>query len=276
MYDFFKKIHYLLPKRFRVLVMMGYNPYLRVIGFARFHFFKFLLKDKKINKINAFEQKIYSQNGEDGILKIIFYKIGVRNKFCVEFGVTDGKECNTRYFIDKKHWSYVHMDGMDISDKHTDIKKEFITAENINDLFLKYKVPEDFDLLSIDVDFNTYWIWKALSDKYKPRVVVIEYNADISPLESSAVAYDPKGVWDGETQYYGGSLLALVRIGKLKGYTLVGCDNQGVNAFFVKDELVNSNFVNHEITDLYRPPLYGKKINGKYGYLPSKKSLVSV
>ncbi len=145
-----------------------------------------LIRDKEIENINLFEHKVYSQNGEDGIIMMIFRKIGTTNKFCVELGVGDGSECNTRYLIEKKGFKYLHIDAGNYPKKYTDIKKEFITAENINDLFKKYNVPEEFDLLSIDIDYNTYWVWKAL-EGYKPRVVVIEYNSSIPPTESKAV-----------------------------------------------------------------------------------------
>ena len=61
-------------------------------------------KNRKIDNLNLFEQKYYSQNGEDGIITAIFNKIGTTNKFCVEFGVEDGLECNTRYLIEKRGW----------------------------------------------------------------------------------------------------------------------------------------------------------------------------
>jgi len=48
---------------------------------------------KEILRLKEF--KIYSQNGEDGILDYIFSKIGVKNKKFIEFGIQDGKECNT-------------------------------------------------------------------------------------------------------------------------------------------------------------------------------------
>lgn len=233
------------------------------------------IRNGKITNINVFEEKIYSQNGEDGILKIIFERIGTFNKFCVELGVGDGRECNTRYFIEKG-WKYLHMDARSFRHAYTDIKKEFITAENINQLFEKYRVPEEFDLLSIDIDYNTYWVWKALEGKYKPRVVVIEYNATFPPTESKVVKYDPNAIWEGDN-YFGASLLALVRLGKQKGYTLVGCESNGVNAFFVRDDLVNNFFVVKDIKELYKPPRYGKKVKGKYiGHQPSNELFISV
>ena len=40
--------------------------------------------------------------------------------------------------------------------------KEFITKDNINDLFKKYNVPNKFDVLSIDIDYNDLWVWKNM------------------------------------------------------------------------------------------------------------------
>jgi len=231
--------------------------------------------NKKFENINLFEQKIYSQHGEDGIIKMIFHKIGVTNKFCVEFGVGNGCKCNTRYLIERKGWKYLHMDYGDYTLTCTKIKKEFITAENINLLFRKYNVPKKFDLLSIDIDYNTYWVWKALKG-YFPRVVVIEYNASFPPTESKAVKYTPNGAWDG-SNYFGASLLAIVKVGKSKGYTLIGCENFGVNAFFVRNDLADNFLVKRDIKELYKPPGYGKKIKGKYiGHPPSNKPFISV
>ena len=262
--------------------------------------------------INMHEKKIYSQNGEDGIIEFIFSKIGTTNKFSVEFGVGNGFECNTVYLLEKKGWTGLMMDyGADqkiqwegvmkkawsnrrlgLVDNvrkdvaffkkilgrtnrsrhfHLDIKIERVTAENIQNLFKKYNVPKNFDLLSIDIDFNDYWVWNAIVD-YSPRVVVIEYNSSIPPNESRVVPYDPDAKWDG-TNYFGASLLALKNLGLTKGYTLVGCDNSGINAFFCKSELLQGMKIK-DIQDLYRPPKYGKIVNGLHiGHPPSDKKM---
>ncbi len=266
-------------------------------------------------RINEFEKKIYSQNGEDGIIEYIFSKIGTTNKFSVEFGVGNGFECNTVYLLEKKGWKGLMMDyGADqkINWKNVlkkawssrnssfsenikrydtfirkiigqtkrtqsfqlNIKNEKVTAENIQNLFQKYHVPKTFDLLSIDIDYNDYWVWKAIID-YSPRVVVIEYNSSVPPSESRVVKYEPEARWDG-TNYFGASLLALQLLGNSKGYTLVGCDNNGVNAFFCKDELVK-NFEIDKIDLLYRPPQYGEIIDGiPSGHPPSNKKIPEI
>ncbi|MEM2160074.1 MAG: hypothetical protein QXN55_03875 [Candidatus Nitrosotenuis sp.] len=265
--------------------------------------------------VNLHEKKIYSQNGEDGIIEFIFSKIGTTNKFSVEFGVGDGFECNTVYLLEKKNWKGLMMDygadqqiqwenvvkkvaspsflfspnGMQRSAKFLqkimkrskrsanfkrDIKIEKVTAENIQQLFHKYNVPKNFDLLSIDIDYNDYWVWKAITD-YAPRVVVIEYNSSIPPTESKVVPYDPNASWDG-TNYFGASLLALKNLGLSKGYTLVGCESRGVNAFFVQSGLVEGIKIK-DIEYLYRPPKYGQIINGAHiGHPPSNKKMIEI
>jgi len=263
-----------LPAQRRPIINAYYRIISKFIGQCRFLIIWLFLRNQKVKNINLFEKKIYSQNGEDGILQIIFYKIKSINKFCVEFGVNNGRECNTRYFIETEGWRYLHMDYGDYKHPYTQIKKEFITAENINLLFRKYNVPEEFNLLSIDIDFNDYWIWKAI--EYYPAVVVIEYNGSIPPNESKVVKYEPFNTGDG-SNYFGASLLALVKLGKSKGYTLVGCCKKGINAFFVRDDLINDRFVIKDIEELYKAPFYGKIINGRFvGHPPSNKSFISV
>src|SRR5436190_5930337 len=186
-----------------------------------------------IKDFSLFEQRFYSQNGEDGLLRIIFDKIKTTNRFCVEFGI-HSNEGNTIY-LKMQNWNCLWMDG---SGDGIHVKKEFITAENINDLFAKYNVPHEFDLLSIDIDTNDYWVWSAIKN-YSPRVVVMEYNSSIPWTESKSTSYDPTARWDG-TDYFGASLLALKNLGDSKGYTLITCDSGGVNAFFVRNDLVKT------------------------------------
>ena len=233
-----------------------------------------------ISNINDHERKVYSQQGEDGIIETIFEKIGTFNKFFVEFGVgppykggkklkieEHGLECNTRY-LQEKGWSGLLMNGKGFPEHN--VKQEFITAKNINSLFDKYDVPKEFDLLSIDIDFNDFYIWQAI-EGYSPRVVVIEYNSAIDPTESKVVKYEEKRMWD-YTNYFGASFLALVKLGKEKGYTCVGCDKKGVNMFFVRNDLVSGNFQERSTVELYVPPGYGKKKDGKkIGHRPNTK-----
>lgn len=229
-----------------------------------------MLHKGEIADLNRYEQMFFSQNGEDGIIRAIFDTLGTTNKHCVEFGIEPG-EGNT-YCLKKRGWQCLWMDANG-DDKI--VKKEFITAENIEKLFKKYRLPREFDLLSIDIDRNDYWVWKAIK-KYSPRVIVIEYNSSIPPNQSKVVKYAATTGWDG-TNYFGASLLAYKKLGEAKGYTLVACDSNGVNAFFVRNDLIKGNFKKKNIGEIYRPPRYGEIVDGTYtGHPPSKKRMMIV
>jgi hypothetical protein len=114
------------------------------------------------------------------------------------------------------------------------------SRENATETLRGLGVPTEFDLLSIDVDQNTYYIWEGLPS-FKPRVVVIEYNPMIPAHIDWKVNYDPNRRWD-TTQNFGASLKALELLGRRLGYSLIGCENAGVNAFFVRNEEVGDKF----------------------------------
>jgi tetratricopeptide (TPR) repeat protein len=203
--------------------------------------------------LDKFERKVHSQNGEDGVIEAIFAAIGVTNRFFVEFGVHDATECNTASLLEQG-WTGLMMDGSGISNNPlATIHKEFITRENINTLFAKYQVPLDFDLLSIDIDGNDYWVWQALT--YRPRVVVIEYNASVPHEYRLTVPYDARFRWD-LSEFFGASLRALAELGASKGYELVYCERAGVNAFFVVRSALTPNYVAKPLAEIYRPPNY--------------------
>jgi len=213
---------------------------------------------KRITNLNRFERKITSQNWEDGMIHALFAILGPGKKYYVEFGVEDGRECNTAQ-LQKSGWHGLLMDGGE-NTPESGIKKEFITAENINDLFKKYEVPQEFDLLSIDIDGNDYWVWKAI-EGYAPRVVIMEYNACIPYAPAVTVPYKADFVWD-KTDYMGASLSALVQLGTQKGYTLVATDSRGVNAFFVRTDLAQKHFTTQTPESIYKPARYKNALGG--------------
>lgn len=210
------------------------------------------------------EKKVYSQNGEDGVLQKIFGLIPPRSYYCVEFGAADGISDSNTHLLRKQGWNYLLLDSRhEKPDAH--FYREVITAENINELFGKYHVPYDLDLLSIDIDYNDFYVWQALNEKYRPAVVVVEYNASHLPHEDKIVKYDPHGSWDG-SNYYGASILSLYRLGRSKGYSLIYADASGANLFFIRDDLLEGRdfkFKNiNQVEKIYRYPSYSCGPNG--------------
>jgi hypothetical protein len=213
-----------------------------------------------IRDLTRYERRIYSQNGEDGILQAIFARVGTTNRYFVEFGVEDGSQCNTRYLADRQGWRGLLLDGR-YEDPVRSLHREFVTAENINALFVQYEVPREFDLLSIDIDGNDLWVWSSIDERWRPRVLVIEYNSSVGPDTALTIPYDPAFSWDGTT-YFGSSLRALCALAQLRGYALVACDSCGVNAFFVRAELVAALGEPATVGRAFRPPYYGRHLCG--------------
>ena len=88
----------------------------------------------------------------------------------------------------------------------------------------------------------------------KPRVVVIEYNAGLRPPMSLTVPYQANHAGGG-TNFFGASLEALVRLGRRKGYRIVGCNISGSNAFFVREDLCADHFIEPATAEEhYEPP----------------------
>ena len=204
--------------------------------------------------INNYEFSNYSQNGEDGIILHLLSKAGVVNRTIVEIGTEDARECNSANLILNFGWNacLIEKDGesarkareylasMNTGDR-VKVINESVTPENINTLLAQAGVQEEMDVLSIDIDSYDYWVWQAVSG-YRPRIVVIEYNATFGPELSVSVPapQDTGGSLPDYTCYHGASITALQRLGGRKGYDLVGGDSNGVNAFFVRRDLAAS------------------------------------
>lgn len=191
--------------------------------------------------LRAHESRVHSQGGEDGVLARIFDCLGETNRYFVEFGAWDGRHLsNTAHLRIDQGWQGLLMDG-DPERVSELVQREFVTVENVEELFRRYRVPEVFDLLSIDIDGNEYWVWQAIRS-HRPRVVVIEYNVFFGADVSKTMPYDPDHRWD-KTMFHGASLAALHKLGREKGYTLLHTDSYAPNAFFVDDALLPDELV---------------------------------
>lgn len=218
------------------------------------------------NSLNKKEQKIYSQHGEDGIILEIFKRIGTTNRKFFEFGAGDDYENNTIILL-TQGWTGIWVDG---SAKHTgrlysnfksavdkkllNIKAEILTSNNINQFIKDNNVDSELDFLSIDIDGNDYYVWKAMN--IKPRVVCIEFNASFPPSSYFLDKELADGI-RGHVMWFGANIVAMNDLAKEKGYTLVCVDSSGTNLFFVRNDLIKGKFEDAgDLEKLYFPPRY--------------------
>jgi len=194
--------------------------------------------------LEPYELQVFSQNGEDGVIAELLARTGTDARWFVEFGASRGSEGTCvlladvigfeGLFIEADEPSYAALQAKYAHHPRVRTLQSRVTPDNVQALFAQAGVPAEPDVLSIDVDGADYWIWRALTD-YRPRIVVIEYNAHLDPAAALTVPADT-GPWDG-TDYFGASLGALRLIGEQNGYRLVHTDLTGVNAFFVRADL---------------------------------------
>ena len=230
--------------------------------------------------LNLFEKKVFSQNGEDGItMKLVelLYDGDNNNKFYVEFGVENGMECNTRILREQYKWKGLQMDGSNENDD-IQLRKEFIQKENVVELFKKYNVPHNINVLSVDIDFNDFYCLKEILANYQCDIIICEYNATHSATEDKIIIYDKNGMWDG-SNYFGVSLYSLDKLAKKYNYSLIYCNANGVNSFLIHNDLIknkNLQFKNlGDITQIYKPAGYGNGPNGGHRQDPHNRQYIS-
>jgi len=194
----------------------------------------------------AKEFRVFSQWGEDGIIQFLISRIPIENKTFIEFGVEDYTQANTRFLLVNNNWRGLVID----SDKDAiarlgesavcwqgglKVVSESVTAENINELLSSNGFTGEVGLLSIDIDGNDYWVWRAIT-VINPAIVIVEYNHRFGAEAAVTIPYD-KDFARGKGHpifYFGASLKALCQLAARKGYAFVGCNSNGVNAFFVR------------------------------------------
>jgi hypothetical protein len=211
-----------------------------------------LRQGKPLPALDEVGFRAFSQFDEDGILLYLFSLLGVAHKTSVEICAGTGYECNTANLIINHAWDGLLIDG---NPENVRIAREFyarypdtfwrrptiahawVDAETVNDLISENGFKGEIDLFSLDMDGVDFWIWKAITC-VNPRVVVLEFNDCIPADVSVALPYDRSFVVSEEKSgYLNASLAAWVKLGREKGYRLVGINRNAVNAFFVRNDL---------------------------------------
>ena len=175
-----------------------------------------------------YQADVYSQGGEDGVIAEVLRRIGATadgDRWCAEVGAWDGVHwSNTARLIREDAYRAVLIEGdagraAALGEAHPGRNVVGIHAlvttngsMGLDSLLAATDIPEEFDLLSIDIDGCDYYVWQAMR-RYRPKVVVIEYNPTV-PNPVVWVQPDDSGVQQGC------SAAALVELGSRKGYAL--------------------------------------------------------
>jgi hypothetical protein len=203
--------------------------------------------------INDYEFKIFSQFGDDGIIQYLIKNIPIKNEIFIEFGVGNYLESNTRFLMMNNNWTGFVMDGSEQAMRSLKNqrwywryalthKTVFIDKDNINGLLASTGFS-DIGLLHIDLDGNDYHILAELDlSALNPSILIMEYNSVFGKDRPITIPYTRDFIRTNahySNLYFGASLPALNYAAQQKGYSLIGCNRAGNNAYFVKHCLIN-------------------------------------
>jgi hypothetical protein len=238
-------------------------------------------RGQRISNLSDIEFKVFSQFGEDGIIEWLVSHVGVPNHRFIEFGVESFQEANCRFLMMNRNWAGFVMDGSEANIAalradpwfwRYDLKASsaYITAENIDSLIAEAGFLGPLGLLSIDIDGNDYWVWKAIS-VVSPAIVICEYNGTLGNTRPIVVPY--RADFDRFASHYSGiyegcSITALQHLAEQRGYRFVGTNSNGFNAFFVRNDLATSVLDLLDEQRAFPPRKQGSRdANGRLAYV---------
>lgn len=212
--------------------------------------------------------RVFSGTDDDGVLLFVFAAIGFRSRVCLDIGAADGIDSNCANLLLNFGFHGLLLEGdpakvrrgQRFYARHPDtclyppvFRRALVTAENINSLVTAGGLAGEIDLLSVDIDGNDFWVWKALT-QVTPRVVIIETHAEFGDRDV-VVPYDPNYCHPGShPQYFGASLPAMVELGRQKGYRLVATNRYGFNAIFVRADAATAALPELSVADALAHP----------------------
>jgi hypothetical protein len=201
------------------------------------------------NKLIAPKFSGFAQGEEDFFLYAISRILNLTN--FLEFGVEDWRESNTRILSFLLNGNFTLWDGSEKNIAAIKQSREYflsqvypsshwITQENIQPLITEavQHLGRPFDVISIDIDGNDYWICKAIQER--PSVFVVEYNslfgADLSVSTPYKESFNRRDHHSSGC-VYGASHSAFVELFQGRGYELFHTTEKGNNMLFLRSDV---------------------------------------
>lgn len=207
-------------------------------------------------RFSEIEFNVFTYHGEDGLLFNIFSRLSAFPKIFVDIGAGNCVKGNCANLAVNLGWSGLFIDA---DYRNISIGKSFyskvsitkftpphflqkkVTPKNINQLLKEATITGKIGLLSVDIDGDDYWIWKAI-DIVNPVVVIIECKVEfgnkdiVTPCSETTNNY-------GNSNYLGASIPALCKLAKQKGYSLVSANRPGYNLIFLRNDQLESSHI---------------------------------
>ena len=236
-----------IEKVFNKIFKKNFEKKIFMIGCS--HFSQMRNNYYKVKNISEVEYKIFSQNGEDGIIDYLLFCLDIKKPKFVEIGVGDYSESNTRFLFERLGCKGLIVDSIqDLNKKVSQnvklwkgdltVLETYINSKNIIKILFDNKFDKNLDLFSLDIDGIDYWIIKQLPKNFA-KIAIIEFNANFCPdLE---VTVPDSNIFDRSKYHYshlcfGASIKAIIKLMMKKNFVFLGTNLLCCNAFFVSKE----------------------------------------
>ena len=197
----------------------------------------------------------FSEFEEDGHLLYLLTLAGSKSRTVVEISSQDGRVCMATNLLVHHRWRGFLFDGDPVFVREGRrffashpatrsappvMRAEWFTRDNVNHALAAAGVPDEVDVLSLDIDGNDLYLWSAM--KTGPRILICEFNNAVPSGVALTIPYRPgfsfAALPADQAMFRSASLAAFVAVGRRKGYRLVGMNALGFNAIFLRDDVL--------------------------------------
>tara|TARA_A100001011_G_C14280993_1_gene831600 strand:+ start:710 stop:1636 length:927 start_codon:yes stop_codon:yes gene_type:complete len=258
------------------------------------HFSKMKKNYPDIKSLIEVDYKVFSQNGEDGIIDYLLNSLNINVPKFLEIGVGNYKESNTRYLFEKSSCKGMIVDNIkNLKQKVSKYVKLWkgdltiientVTSENILEILSSNNFDKNLDIFSLDIDGIDYWVMQEIPENIS-KIVVAEYNAIFGPnLEVSVpnIKNFDRKKYHYSYLCYGTSLRALINLMIKKKYVFLGTNIACNNAFFVSESEIKKININlPDIKDLEKFTrsnfTESRSVKGELNYLSGQDKLKEI
>ena len=208
---------------------------------------KKIVLNEIVNKNTMPKEKIFSNLGEEKVIKKYLNTIPLDNRYCVDIGASDGESMSNTLFLYESNWDgiaieydsnkFAQLSNLYKKFKNVNLIKIKVTPDNIVNILKSCFAPKNFSFLNVDIDSYDYYVINTLLSEYRPMLILSEINEKIPPPIKFTVKYDFNHIWRAD-HFYGQSISQLQKVCKKYNYDIVElCYN---NAFLIPKEINNN------------------------------------
>lgn len=128
---------------------------------------------------------VYSQFGEDGIVRQIILRLPESNRWAFECGAMDGVSGSNIRLLYDVGWKCIFVEGDEehywklwhsIKEERGIVVREILGpgGKSVDEILDKSGAPDDIDLVVIDIDGQDYWAVYDI-ERHHPKIIMVEH-----------------------------------------------------------------------------------------------------